>query len=398
MRVVLYNPHRIWFLRTVRAYLEGYKGIGKYDYIFNYIYNSNKHIYILNDKNFKSNIFKTLRFFNSYKLEFKLWCLFNKLDFNKFIFVDDLQSFTKDDSFFSFYHGNFNTDNIELEKDLKNAKLIKIVHMSHFAYNISKGSKSLRNSDIDVFLYESDLLKNQFFNKYFSWFKGKSDILPFIPSIRFKVLRPFDLRQDICLASGTIAEVDEIDFVSFFKTKYLQPLRKVIYDQRKTIENYIFSIIDPISNEAYNPNIFGAIKYDIKSISIIFKKKFGLKVREFYNHRSYYKLDIVDLFNNYKFSVIPEEIIGIPGISFVESMSCGNLYFGVLNHFYEDIGLINGIHYVSYDGSLEDLIIKIKYYQVNLNEAEKIAANGLNFVNENFTIEKSIEILKKYIK
>ena len=398
MRVVLYNPHRIWFLRTVRAYLEGYKGIGKYDYIFNYIYNSNKHIYILKDRNFKSNIFKTLRFFNSYKLEFKLWCLFNKLDYDKFIFVDDLKSFTKDDSLFLFYHGVFNTSNFELINDFKQAKLTKIVHMSHYAYNISSGSEALKESDIDVFLYESNLNKIQFFQYYFSWFKGESQILPFIPSERFKDLKPFKDRLNFCLASGTIAEVDEIDFVSFFKTKYIQPFRKVIYEKRPFIKNYIYSIIDPISNEAYNTNIFEAIKYDMKSVLIIFKKTFGLKVREFYNHRSYYKLDIVSLFNDYKFSVIPEEIIGTPGISFVESMSCGNLYFGVANHFYEDIGLINGIHYVSYDGSLEDLIVKIKYYQVNTKEAEKIAANGLSFVKENFTVDKSIDILKKYIK
>jgi hypothetical protein len=383
MSFVLYNPHRIWFFKPVRVYLEGKRAIGKYDYIFNFIYNTNEKIYVLIDKKFKSNSFKTLRFFNTYKLEFKLWCLLNELDYKKFIFINSLSSFNSNDSFFTFYHGNFNVNNIELEKDLKEAKLKKIIHMSHYAYNIKIGSESLKNSNIDLLLYESNLNQIKFFKEHFSWFKGECQILPFIPSNRFKVLKPFKLRKNFCLASGSIVEVDDIYFSSFFNTKYLQPFRKVIYEKRSSIKKY---------------NIFQVLLYDLKSIMIILKKTLGFKVRDYSHDRSYYKLNIVDLFNDYKFSLIPEEIIGTPGISFVESMSCGNLYFGVIDHFYEDIGLISGIHYVSYDGSLEDLIIKIKYYQANLEEAEEIANNGLNFVKENFTVDKSIEILKKYIK
>ena len=397
MGVVLYNPHRIWFYKPVRVFLEGKRGIGKYDYIFNFIYKSNERIFILKDKNFKPNIFKVLRFLNSYKLEFKLWCLFNGLDYNKFVFVNDLKTFTKDDTFFSFYHGVFNVRNPELINSLKQAKLTKIVHMSHYAYNIKNGSLALKESSIDLFLYESDLNKIKFYRDYFPWFNGKCHILPFVPSERFQNLKPYKNRQNICLASGTIAEVNEIEFLSFFRDKYLQPFRKVLYDKQSSIKNYLYSIIDPISNEVYSPNLFEVVMYDIKSILIIIKKKLGVKVSHKSHDRSYYKLNIVDLFNDYKFTIIPEEIIETPAISFVESMSCGNLYFGVLSHYYEDIGLISGVHYVSYDGSLEDLIIKIKYYQENFEEAEEIAKTGLNFVKENFTVDKSIEILKKYI-
>jgi len=398
MSIVLYNPHRIWFFKPVRVYFEGKRAIGKYDYIFNFIYNTNEKIYVLIDKKFKSNSFKTLRFLNTYKLEFKLWCLLNKLDYKKFIFINSLSSFNSNDSFFAFYHGNFNVNNIEIEKDLKEAKLKKIIHMSHYAYNVKIGSESLKNSNIDLLLYESNLNQIKFFKEYFSWFKGECQILPFIPSNRFKVLKPFKLRKNICLASGSIVEVNDIYFSLFFNTKYLQPFRKVIYEKCSSIKNYIYSIIDPMSNETVKYNIFQILLYDLRSILIILKKNLGIKVRNCSHDRSYYKLNIVDLFNDYKFSLIPEEIIGTPGISFVESMSCGNLYFGVKDHFYEDVGLISGVHYVSYDGSLEDLVTKIKYFQANLEEAEEIAMSGLNFVKKNFTVVKSIEILKKYIK
>ena len=41
-------------------------------------------------------------------------------------------------------------------------------------------------------------------------------------------------------------------------------------------------------------------------------------------------------------------------------MSCGSALFAIKNEMYTDLGLVNDVHYVSYDGSLEDLICKIK--------------------------------------
>ena len=49
-------------------------------------------------------------------------------------------------------------------------------------------------------------------------------------------------------------------------------------------------------------------------------------------------------------------------LGFVEGMACGSAYIGLDDPMYKDIGLIPGKHYITYDGTLEDLKSKIAYY------------------------------------
>ena len=77
-----------------------------------------------------------------------------------------------------------------------------------------------------------------------------------------------------------------------------------------------------------------------------------------------------------------------PPIGFVEGMSCGSALFALDNNMYSDLGLKKNIHYVDYDGSIEGLIDKIKFYQRNNTQLEKIANNGYDFVINNFNSEK----------
>ena len=64
-------------------------------------------------------------------------------------------------------------------------------------------------------------------------------------------------------------------------------------------------------------------------------------------------------FNEYKMCLIGEEILGVPGIGFVEGMACGCAYFGKRGY-YEDYGMKEGVHYIAYDGSPDDLLEKRK--------------------------------------
>lgn len=54
--------------------------------------------------------------------------------------------------------------------------------------------------------------------------------------------------------------------------------------------------------------------------------------------------------------------------------------------YYEDYGMQEGVHYIGYDGTLEGLKNKIRYYQMpeHQKELERIAENGCNFVRQNF--------------
>jgi hypothetical protein len=68
--------------------------------------------------------------------------------------------------------------------------------------------------------------------------------------------------------------------------------------------------------------------------------------------------------------IVPEEISGLPGIGFVEGMKCGTAFIGKECKMYSDLGLINGINYIGYDGTIGDLINKIIYYQNSAEELE----------------------------
>ena len=87
---------------------------------------------------------------------------------------------------------------------------------------------------------------------------------------------------------------------------------------------------------------------------------------------------MVEKFNDYKMHFLGEEILGVPGIGFVEGMACGSAYIGLDSPMYRDYGLIPGIHYISYDGTKEGLRKTVEYYQrpENQEELERIAKTG----------------------
>ncbi|WP_141252230.1 glycosyltransferase, partial [Pseudomonas aeruginosa] len=92
--------------------------------------------------------------------------------------------------------------------------------------------------------------------------------------------------------------------------------------------------------------------------------------------RNYYNADIVEFFNSYRMFAVPEEVCDLPGISFIEGMACGTAYFGLDNPMYRDIGMVPGVHYVAYDGTLEHLLERVAYYQQHADELEQIAEQG----------------------
>jgi hypothetical protein len=85
-------------------------------------------------------------------------------------------------------------------------------------------------------------------------------------------------------------------------------------------------------------------------------------------------------YNEYKMSVVPEELIGVPAIGAFESMACGCAYIGIDHPMYQDFGMKPGVHFIKYDGTIEGLQNTIKYYQSHNDELERISMNGETLV------------------
>jgi spore maturation protein CgeB len=100
--------------------------------------------------------------------------------------------------------------------------------------------------------------------------------------------------------------------------------------------------------------------------------------------------------------IVPEEINDLPAIGAVEGMACGCAYIGKIDPMYTDLGFIPNVHYIGYDGSLKDLIIKISYFQKHAKQLEKIASAGYKFVtakyNGPFVAQNFIKDINSYSK
>ena len=377
MRIILHNIHEyVWYKYPYNANKIKI-GVQKYDYILDWLLANNKKVFVLVDDRHKKNKIKCILNLRIL-IHFFQWCTYNKLDFFKFKLLFNPLKLKKTDYLFLFHYNYFtfiDKETIEIRQKLNEliykSNSQKIVHLTHYSYNIQFGSDNLKKLNPSLLVAENNLLKNApFFQKYFAWFKNEFYTIPFIPKNRFINNTPFLERINKAVVFGTITyPMLEKEFVEYFNTNLLQPFRSILYDNKEKFTKYYDSYITKIDDQNNNPSI-------IKNTTT--------------------PINIVTQFNQYKMFIVPEEIIGLPGVSFVEGMACGTAFIGIEDNMYKDLGMIPNKHYITYNGKIEDLIEKIYYYQNNPAILATIAENGYLFVKENFNIDKVMsDFLKK---
>ena len=247
---------------------------------------------------------------------------------------------------------------------------------------------SIEKLDPDLLYNESDLQKRFIgFGEYFGWFNKQYLVIPFVFAERFKVIKPFAERQNKAVSVGTVTYPDYI--YKYYGTYCLQPARKQIYDNAKELTPWVDCF-----NSDYQEDV--KFKADRSSHNPIKKNLGRLHDKFFTGHqKNYYSFDMVEKFNEYKMCIVGEEITGLPGIGFVEGMASGCAYIGQTVGYYEDYGMKEGVHYIGYDGSLDDLKAKISYYQQpeHQQELEAIAKAGCEFVRSHFNGPAAAESL-----
>ena len=242
--------------------------------------------------------------------------------------------------------------------------------------------------DPDLMYNESDMQKRFIaFDKYFGWFRKQYLVIPFVFAERFKVVKPFAERQNKAVSVGTVTYPSYIR--QYYGTNCLQPARKQVYDNAEELKPWV---------DCFNSDFLADDKpYNVsKKVGPIRKIINRLHDKFFLGRqKKYYSFDMVEKFNDYKMCVVGEEITGLPGIGFVEGMASGCAYIGQTVGYYEDYGMKEGVHYIGYDGSLDDLKAKISYYQQpeHQQELEKIAKAGCEFVRSHFNGPAAAESL-----
>ena len=172
-----------------------------------------------------------------------------------------------------------------------------------------------------------------------------------------------------------------------------QPVRKQIMTHRDELKGYVDCFNSDYLEDTESKKLKGNNPLS-RLYNMIYSKLFSGR------QKKYYSFNMVEKFNDYKMCLVGEEIMGIPGVGFVEGMACGCAYIGQNKGYYEDYGMKEGVHYIGYDGTIEDLKAKISYYQMQEHQDElgQIAKTGYDFVRENFCGTTVAEKLMKALK
>ncbi len=387
MRIIFHNPHSSLVIgKTLLDFILRIHSYKKYSYLLDYIRQSRNDFAFYIDNHDSSLPSIAARIIPA-KVEVYLWMIVNKINPLKVKLVWNIDELKKDDIFFSFSLKNLDT-NYSGTDNIFNKKFLKIFHITHFVQNTSLIAENAKRLQINFFVAENNLSKNsKYFKKYLSFYKKDVYTLPFVAQKRFKKINNFNNRINKCLATGTVVNItktgnpsDFKDFRKFYKTDVLQPIRNEILQKKDELKD----IIDCSIGELYEKELKRTSSKNL--LQKLFAKLYNAL---FATKRSYFKFDIVERYNSYKMFINGEEINDLPGIGFVEGMACGAAYIGQISDMYTDLGLVPGVHYIGYNGTLNDLKRKIRYYQTHSKKLEKIAEAGHAFVINNFT-EKSV--------
>lgn len=384
LRIVIYRPHtEIWFKDSVRQLLRGESSPHKYEALFDFLLESNAEISVSTALCRRGGWIGLFRYLLD-PLALILWVFGNKLNFGKIDLVFAKSALRKHDILLFMHYGNFTYEDAlgahrgtDLATALGDADIFKVGHLTHYAYQPAIGASNLRKLGANLLVAENNLLRNSpFYRAYFSSLNADFACLPYVAAARFVSKTPFKDRSRKLVATGSITyKMTDPDFINFFHTDELQPLRRQVYEHAHEYRDEIDSIISDLNAS----RVTGKVKQGLNWRHVF---------RRFMPHpqHAYYKKDIVDVYNSYMMFAVPEEVCDLPAIGVVEGMACGCAYFGLDDPMHRDLGMEPGVHYVAYDGTMADLIEKIRFYQqpAQQDQLEKIAARGCDLVNKKF--------------
>lgn len=387
MRLVLVNPHYYSYGKTVVNVLLGRKDFMKYHYFLEYYLkddNRETALYIDGTKTSFAAVKIGFPFFPKFFvfLELCVWMLLNGINpFKHKIYFDQSQLDPKRDVVVDFARANVG---VSKQANVPVFKGMKVVVLTHYYLHPEDIANSLQFESPTLLVSENDLTNVPYFKKHFPTIQWVYQ-LPFTFTSRFQKKTSFVSRLNKCFALGTIAPIDKknLDFISFFGTDVLQPMRKTIMETHRAYPDALDSMIKQYENftfmrENADDSLFLKM---VKQYAPRFIQKLVLANQ----HKKYYAFDVVQKYNHYRMFVCPEENIGLPSTNVFEGMACGSAFFGIDDPMYTNLGLMPGVHYVAYaKDDMADLVEKIRYYQTQPEQLEEIARAGSIFVRDRF--------------
>lgn len=388
-RIVFVNLHSDWMLlKTASVYIFKYSAAVKHGYLMKYLLqhpeyeicnyiNDRGFSWIRNDNTILMKIFNLFRFMENRKT-----MKVNEINSDKITILKHASEIREDDLVILY---NICADNY---RGMEDVPAFKALSMLHF-HGTANESNIINKADVSCLFGEVDLLKNcELYRRYYHVDKPWV-VHPFVYAERFQNKVPFNERKNMAFATGTITYKLHEEFLNTYGDSCDQPTRKQIKDNLEFFKNTIYCTSSDYLEDDAGKKLNATDFFLVKLYKKIYNRTHVGK------QKKYYSFDMVEEFNNYKMCIVGEEILGIPGIGFVEGMACGCAYIGQDMPAYRDWGLIPGVHYITYDGTKEDLKRVIEYYQMeeHQEELEKIAKTGCEYVRTHFNGEAAAENL-----
>ncbi len=252
-----------------------------------------------------------------------------------------------------------------------------LIAVSHIHFGIGT-AKKMQAINPDILYNEANFQHgSKIYDEFYSWFKKEFQVIPFVYAERFVPKKAFEERENKCFSTGTVTYMPHL--TPYYGDPCAQPARKQIMTHREELKGLVDCYNSDYLEDTEDKKLKGN-SFFIRLYNNVYSKLYSGR------QKKYYSFDMVEKFNDYKMCLIGEEIMQIPGIGFVEGMACGCAYVGQTVGYYEDYGMVEGVHYIGYDGTVEDLKRKVTYYQQPENQQElaQIAKNGCQFVRDNF--------------
>lgn len=393
-RIIFVNLHTSWMLvRNSQVIYFKTSAALKHRYILDYLLNNpeyevcnliTKDGFSLVPKNGGIlNMLHALRFWEN-----KIILKKNGIDHRKVTVIKDVAEIRPDD--IVILYNVMGSTNYNIGAQISAFKALSMLHF----HGRKDENAQIEKANIQCYFNEVDLSKSSdLFNKYYHverpWL-----VIPFVFADRFQNLKPFAERKNKCFSTGTITYKEHEEFLSVYGDPCDQPARKFVKDNpeyfKDTVDCYSSDYLEDEPGKKYVAGENWFVR--------LYKKYYNL--RHVGKQKKYFSFDMVEKFNDFKMHLLGEEILGVPGIGFVEGMACGSAYIGLDSPMYRDYGLIPGVHYIPYDGTKEGLRATVEHYQKpeNQEELERIAKAGCDFVRKNFCGPKVAEKLMEGLK
>ncbi|WP_297236226.1 glycosyltransferase [uncultured Flavonifractor sp.] len=393
-RIVFVNLHSDWMLvKTASVYIFKYSAAVKHGYLMKYLLEHPEYeiCNYINDRGFswlRNNNAFLMKILNLFRFaENSKTMKINRIDPKKITVLKHASEIRKDDLVILY---NICADNY---RGMDGIHAFKALSMLHF-HGTAGESDVINRADVSCLFGEVDLQKNcELYRRYYHVDKPWVTH-PFVYAERFQSKVPFKERKNMAFATGTITYKQHDEFLNTYGDSCDQPTRKQIKDNPEFFRDTIYctssDYLEDDAGKKVNETDFCLIK--------LYKKVYNRT--HVGKQKKYYSFDMVESFNSYKMCIVGEEILGIPGIGFVEGMACGCAYIGQDIPAYRDWGLIPGVHYITYDGTKEDLKRVIEHYQMDEHQAEleEIAKTGCEYVRSHFNGDAVAENLLKQLE